>query len=244
MKDLSQATALVTGANRGLGRRFVSRLHERGAKVYAAARQPAPDYEDGVIPIHLDVTDPASVSAAAAATGDVTLLINNAGSFTGTDLLRGDLSAIALEMDTHFFGTLLVTRAFAPQLAACGSGYVLNVLSVLSWLAVAEDGAYCAAKSAEWALTNALRIQLAEQGTSVTALHVGYMDTDMSRHVSAAKSDPGAVASLALQGVAEGRTEVLADDVSRAVRAGLAGGVEQLYGTVVTAGPSSGGRDV
>jgi NAD(P)-dependent dehydrogenase (short-subunit alcohol dehydrogenase family) len=215
--------ALVTGANRGLGRRFAEELPARGATVYAGARDPGSVDLPGVTPVALDITDPASVAAAADTTGDVTLLINNAGSSTKASLLEGAMADIELEMNTHFFGTLAVTRAFAPQLAAAGGGAILNVLSVLSWLSTPASGAYCAAKSAEWSLTNATRLQLAGQGTQVTALHVGYMDTDMVRHVTAPKSDPALVAKIALDGLEAGEAEVLADDLSRHVQAGLAG---------------------
>jgi NAD(P)-dependent dehydrogenase (short-subunit alcohol dehydrogenase family) len=227
--QIEGSTALVTGANRGLGRHFAAELLARGAKVYAAARNPGSVDLPGVIPVALDVTDAASVAAAAAATGDVTLLINNAGSSTGASLLSGPMADIQLEMNTHFFGTLAVTRAFAPQLAAHGGGAVLNVLSGLSWISFPGSGAYCAAKSAEWSLTNALRQELAAHGTQVTALHVGYMDTDMTRQVDAPKSDPAVVAKLALDELQQGSMEVLADEVSRRLQAGLAGGVATLY---------------
>jgi NAD(P)-dependent dehydrogenase (short-subunit alcohol dehydrogenase family) len=223
------STALVTGANRGLGRHFAEELLARGASVYAGARDPGSVDLPGVTPVALDVTDPASVAAAAAATGDVTLLINNAGSSTGASLIDGALTDIELEMNTHFFGTLAVTRAFAPQLAAGGGGAILNVLSALSWINFPTSGAYCAAKSAEWSLTNATRQQLAGQGTQVTALHVGYMDTDMVRHITAPKSDPALVAQLALDGLEAGQVEVLADEVSQGVQAKLSGGVTALY---------------
>ena len=223
------STALVTGANRGLGRHLAQELLARGAHVYAAARNPGSVDLPGVTPVALDVTDPASVAAAADATGDVTLLVNNAGSSTGAALLDGPLADIEREMNTHFYGTLRVTRAFAPQLAAGGGGGVLNVLSALSWLNQGASGAYSAAKAAEWSLTNGLRVQLAGQGTQVTALHVGYMDTDMVRHLDVPKVDPAVVAKLALDGLAAGVPEVLADDTSRRVQQGLAGGVAALY---------------
>jgi NAD(P)-dependent dehydrogenase (short-subunit alcohol dehydrogenase family) len=227
--EIEGSTALVTGANRGLGRRFAEELVARGAKVYAGARNPESVDLAGVTPIELDITDPASVAAAAAATGDVSLLINNAGSSTHADLLTGSLADVETEINTHFFGTLAVTRAFAPQLAAAGDSAVLNVLSVLSWITFPEVGAYSAAKAAEWALTNALRLQLAGQGTQVTALHVGYMDTDMARDVTSPKIDPAVVAKLALDGVAAGQAEVLADELSQQVQRGQAGGVAALY---------------
>jgi NAD(P)-dependent dehydrogenase (short-subunit alcohol dehydrogenase family) len=227
--QLAGSTALVTGANRGLGRHFAQELLNRGATVYAGARNPDSVDLPGARPIQLDITDPASVAAAAAATGGVSVVINNAGSSTGSSLLTGPLEDIKLEMDTHFYGTLAVVRAFAPQLAEAGTSGILNVLSVLSWLSFPGSGAYCAAKSAEWSLTNALRQELAPQGTQVSALHVGYMDTDMIRKIVAVKSDPAVIAKLALDAFEAGDAEIVADDVSRGVLGRLSGGVAQLY---------------
>jgi len=227
--DISRKTALVTGANRGFGRHLAGQLRDRGAAVYAGARDPATVDLPGVTPIALDVTDPGSVAAAAAATHGVAILVNNAGSSTGTSLLTGDLAGVRLEMDTHFFGTLAVTRAFAPQLARHEQSAVLNVLSALSWVSFPDAGAYCAAKAAEWSLTNALRLELAAQRTRVTSLHVGYMDTDMTRHVSAPKSDPADIARIALDGIEAGDAEIVADEISKMVLAGLSGGVRGLY---------------
>lgn len=230
---LEGTTAFVTGANRGLGRQFAQALLDRGAaKVYAAARNPESVDLPGVVPVRLDITDPEQVAAAAALASDVRLLINNAGLSTGAGLLDGDLADVRLEMETHYFGTLSVTRAFAPVLAANEGGALLNVLSVLSWTTLPGTGAYSAAKAAELALTNALRLHLAEQKTQVTALHVGYMDTDMAARVDGPKSDPRVIADLALDGVAAGLPEVVADDVSRTVRAALSGPLSNLYPSV------------
>ena len=222
-------TAVVTGASRGLGRHLASQLRDRGAIVYAAARNPETADLPGVTPVALDVTDPASVAAAAAAVSGVSILVNNAGSSTGASLLTGDLPDIRLEMDTHFFGTLAVTRAFAPQLTGHDEAAVLNVLSVLSWLSIPRSGAYCAAKSAEWSLTNALRLELAPEGTRVAALHVGYMDTDMTRHLNVPKSNPADIAKLAIDAIDAGDTEIVADEVSSQVLAKLSAGVAGLY---------------
>jgi len=227
--DIAGKTALVTGANRGLGRHLAAQLRDRGAVVYAAARNPATIDLPGVTPVQLDITDAASVTAAAAALSDVAILVNNAGSSTGASLLTGNVANIRTEMDTHFFGTLAVTRAFAPQLAAHDRSAVLNILSVLSWLSFPGSGAYCAAKSAEWSLTNALRQELAAQGTRVSSLHVGYMDTDMTRGVEAPKTDPAVIARLAVDGIEAGDAEIIADDISKQVLAGLSAGVAGLY---------------
>jgi NAD(P)-dependent dehydrogenase (short-subunit alcohol dehydrogenase family) len=227
--DIAGSTALVTGANRGFGRHLARELLARGATVYAGARHPDQVDLPGAKAIALDITNPASVAAAVEQAGEVTLLINNAGSATGADLLHGDLGQIRLEMDTHYFGTLSVIRAFAPQIAANGGGSILNILSALSWISFPTAGAYCAAKSAEWSMTNALRAQLAEQNVRVAGLHVGYMDTDMTTGVTAPKSDPADIARIAIDGIAADLYEILADDTSRFVQAGLSGGVAALY---------------
>ncbi|MGW1806421.1 SDR family oxidoreductase [Streptomyces sp. NPDC002078] len=227
--DISAATALVTGANRGLGRALAQELVARGATVYGAARRPDQIDLPGVKPIRLDVTDPASVAAAAEEAGDITVLINNAGSSTGADLLTGSWDAVRLEMETHYLGTLGVIRAFAPVIESQGGGAVLNILSVLSWITFPAVGAYSAAKSAQWSLTNAVRQQLAPRGITVSGLHVGYMDTDMARHVTDSKTDPADVARAAVDGIAAGAPEIVVDDRSRQVQAGLSGGVAALY---------------
>ncbi|MEV6028266.1 SDR family oxidoreductase [Streptomyces sp. NPDC052036] len=227
--DISTATALVTGANRGLGRVLAQELVARGATVYAAARQPESIDLPGVKAIRLDITDPASVAAAAQEAGDVNLLVNNAGTSTGADLLTGSWDDIRLEVETHYLGTLRMIREFAPVIEARGGGSILNILSVLSWISYPAVGPYSAAKSAEWSMTNALRQELAPNGVRVAGLHVGYMDTDMARHVTTPKSDPADVARAAVDGIAADAYEIVIDDVSRKVQAGFPGGVAALY---------------
>lgn len=227
--EIAGRTALVTGANRGLGRHLAEQLRDRGATVYAAARNPASVDLAGVTPIALDLTDPASIRAAAATAQDVSILVNNAGVTTGNSLLTGDLDRIRVDMDTNFYGTLGVIRAFAGQLGTHDESAVLNILSVLSWVSFPGTAAYCASKAAEWSLTNALRQELAVQGTRVAGLHVGYMDTDMAAEVNSPKADPAEVARLAIDGIAAGEYEIVADDVSKTVLSGLSGGVGALY---------------
>jgi NAD(P)-dependent dehydrogenase (short-subunit alcohol dehydrogenase family) len=221
---IQNSVAVVTGGNRGFGRLLAAQLLERGAaKVYVGARNPASIDLPGVVPLQLDVTDPASVARAAEIAGDATLVINNAGISTHTSLLTGDLADVHREFDTNFFGTLSVLRAFTPVLERNG-GAVLNVLSVLSWWHPAGYGAYSASKAASWALTNAARDELAPKGVQVSGLHVGYMDTDMASYVASdQKTDPAVVATLALDGLEAGTDEIIADDITRTVKAGLAG---------------------
>ncbi|MET7873458.1 SDR family oxidoreductase [Streptomyces cyaneofuscatus] len=221
--ELKNAVAVVTGANRGLGRHLAAQLLERGATVYAAARRPGTVDLPGAIPLRLDVTDEASIRAAARTASDATLLVNNAGISTATSLLTGGLDAVRLEMETNFYGPLAVTRAFTPVIEGNGGGAVLNVLSVLSWLHPAGLGSYAAAKAAAWALTDATREELAPRGITVSALHVGYMDTDMAAAVPAdQKADPADVAAQALAGIEKGLPEILADATTRQVRQSLA----------------------
>ncbi|MEU8433500.1 SDR family oxidoreductase [Streptomyces sp. NPDC029216] len=221
--ELKDAVAVVTGANRGLGRHLAAQLVERGAKVYAAARRPETVDLPGVIPLRLDVTDAESIRVAAHTASDATLLVNNAGISTGTPLIAGSPDVVRLEMEVNFFGPLAVTRAFAPVIESNGGGAVLNVLSVLSWLHPADLGAYAAAKAAAWALTGATREELAPRGITVSALHVGYMDTDMAVGVPAdQKADPAEVAAQALSDIERGLPEILADETTRHVKRSLA----------------------
>jgi NAD(P)-dependent dehydrogenase (short-subunit alcohol dehydrogenase family) len=230
--QIQGSVAVVTGANRGLGRHLAEELVRRGAaKVYAAAPNPEQITSSGVVPLQLDTNDPVSVAAAATAGADATLLVNNAGNYNTATLLDASMDDIRALMETHYFGTLSVTRAFAPVLATNAPGAILNVASVLSWLHPASAGAYCAAKAALWAQTDSVRDELASRGVTVTALHVGYMDTDMVSDVDASKNDPALIAAAALDGVATGADEVLADDLTRQVRASLGHTPSQLVAT-------------
>jgi NAD(P)-dependent dehydrogenase (short-subunit alcohol dehydrogenase family) len=232
--DIAGSTALVTGANRGIGRRFVDELLARGAKtVYAAARRPELiDASDPrVTPLRLDLLDERSIAAAAAAAQDVTLLVNNAGIATGAQLLTDDLDKVRQDLETHLFGTLRVIRAFAPHLASNGTGAIVNVLAVLSWVATPQgSGSYSVAKAAEWNMTNGVRVELAAQNILVQGVHLGAADTDMMAGRDAPKIDPVDVARASLDGVQAGAIEVLVDDPSRFVKAALSADPAQLYG--------------
>jgi NAD(P)-dependent dehydrogenase (short-subunit alcohol dehydrogenase family) len=216
------SVAFITGANRGLGAAFAKALRESGVKVYAAARDAASIKLPGVIPIRLDVTNSREIEAAARACEDVDLVINNAGISTGSALLSpGAIEAARAELETNFFGPLLVSRAFAPVLARNGGGAILNVLSALSWISLPTSATYGASKAAAWSLTNGLRNELRAQGTQVTGLHVGYMDTDMTTRITAPKSRPEDVVAFTLAAIEAGEEEVLADEVSRGLKKGL-----------------------
>jgi NAD(P)-dependent dehydrogenase (short-subunit alcohol dehydrogenase family) len=226
---ISEQVAFVTGANRGFGRHLALELLSRGAKVYAGARNPESIDIPGVIPVKLDITNPQEVAAAAMVAKDVTLLINNAGSSTGASLIDGELDKIYLEFNTHFFGTLSMVRTFAPILANNGGGSILNILSALSWVSSGTIGAYTAAKAAEWALTNDLRLNLYHQNVRVAGLHVGFMETEMTSSLEVPKSNPEDIAKIAIDGLESDSFEIVADDVSRKIQRNLAGGVSAIY---------------
>lgn len=228
--ELKDAVVLVTGANRGIGADFVKLLKERGAgKIYAAARDANSITADGVVPLELDVTDASQVEAAARAAGDVQVLINNAGISTGTSLVTGDEANIRREMDTNFYGPLLMTRAFAPIVGANGGGAILNVISALSWFTVPSAGAYAASKAAAWMLTDSARLELASQGTHVVGVHMGLVDTDMAKGAQAPKISPADLAGAALDAIESGAQEVLGDDWAKFVKSGLSLDPKERY---------------
>ncbi|MCX4406619.1 SDR family oxidoreductase [Streptomyces sp. NPDC059837] len=232
MTSIEGSVALVTGGSRGIGRSLVQALYERGAsKVYATARDPRTVTHPDAVPLALEVSDPASVAAAAERAQDVTVLINNAGASVNANFLDSPVEDVRREFETNFFGPLLVTRAFVPIIERNGGGHILNVHSVLSWIGLL--GSYSASKAAFWSQTNSLRLDLKPRGIDVTGLHVGYVDTDMAAHVDAPKSSPESVAAQALDGIQSGAFEVLADDLSRHVKAQLSQDLGAMYPQLV-----------
>jgi len=222
------AAALVTGGNRGFGRAMVDELLDRGAaKVYATARTPHTASDERIVALVLDVTDDDSVAAAAHDASDVSIVVNNAGITLSTPVLTAPLADIQSELETNLFGPIRVARAFAPILARHPSSSLVNVLSVLSWLAFGTG--YGISKAAAWSATNSMRLQLREQGTTVTALHVGYMDTDMTAHLDVPKADPREIARQAADAILTGRYEILADELTRTVKSQLSQDLTNLY---------------
>jgi NAD(P)-dependent dehydrogenase (short-subunit alcohol dehydrogenase family) len=220
---IRDSVAFVTGANRGIGLEFTRALIAAGArKVFAAARDPKSIEVAGAERVLLDVTKPETIAAAASRAADVDLLINNAGIALWTDFLAADgLQAARAEMETNYFGPLELSRAFAPILAGNGGGAIINMLSVVSWVAVPTGGTYSASKAAAWSLTNGLRTALKKQGTQVLGVHVGPVDTDLARQLTLPKVKAAEVVRQALSALEVGRQEVLVDDLTRQVKAGL-----------------------
>jgi NAD(P)-dependent dehydrogenase (short-subunit alcohol dehydrogenase family) len=227
---IAGCTALVTGANRGLGAAFARELLARGAStVYCGAREPFDPGDDRLVPIVLDVTDQQQVDSAAAACTDVDLLVNNAGVMTLSPFIASEsLEGARLEMAVNYFGTLAMTRAFAPILEANGGGALVTMLSVASWFTPPASGSYGASKAAAWALVNGTRVELRHAGTLVTAVHAGFIDTDMAARVKV-KISPESVAVATFDAVEQGIEEVLVDEQSRRVKAALPDDLATLY---------------
>ena len=228
---IAGSVALVTGADRGLGRAFARDLVRRGAaRVYGAARNPAAVTEPGVSPIALDITDPERVARVANECGDVSLLVNNAGVMKASPFIGApSLDAARLEMEVNYFGTLSMCRAFAPVLAAGGGGAIVNMLSVTSFFTSPLDPSYSASKAAELSLTNGVRMELSRQGTLVVAVHAGFIDTDMAAGIDAPKISPESVAQQTFDAVEAGDIEVLTDERSKSIKASLSRDHELIY---------------
>jgi NAD(P)-dependent dehydrogenase (short-subunit alcohol dehydrogenase family) len=228
--QIEGAAALVTGANRGLGAAIAQALVESGAKVYGGARDSTTITNQDVIPVLLDVTNLDDIASAARTCGDVSIVVNNAGILrSSTSLADGAVDAARAELETNFFGSMQMARAFASVLRENGGGALVNVLSVLSFISMPQGATYSASKSAAWSLTNALRIELRRQGTLVVAVHAGFIDTDMAAGVIGEKVSPESVAAQIVTALANGDEQVLADSTSQMVKASLADDLATLY---------------
>lgn len=228
MTSLDNSVVLVTGANGGLGIQFVTQALARGARrVYATARSPRDWEDERIVPLALDVTSAASIRDAAAHAGDTMIVVNNAGIGGAGPLLDSPIDDIRRLFDTNVFGALEVAQVFAPVLAANGGGALVDVHSALSWLG--RGGAYAATKAAFWSLTNSLRLELRAQGTQVLGAHLGYTDTPMTAALDVAKENPVDIVAAIFDGLEAGELEVLADETSRQVKAGLSQPIPVLY---------------
>jgi len=181
MMDVAGKKALVTGANRGLGRAFAEALLKAGASTVYAARNPSMVSDPRLTAVRLDVTSSRDVAAAAKTCGDVDILINNAGVMLTTSVLaENSEDALRREMEVNVFGALAMAKAFAPVLEHNGGGVIVNMLSVVSWYVYPFNATYCASKYAALAVTDGLRIQLKAQGTHVIGVYAGFIDTEMA----------------------------------------------------------------
>ncbi|MBF4582334.1 SDR family oxidoreductase [Curtobacterium sp. VKM Ac-2865] len=214
--NIADSTVLITGANRGLGAVFLEQALARGAsKVYAASRTPGTWDDPRVVPLRIDVTDEQTILDAAQIADDVTLVINNAGIANHAPFATGDIAAIRADMDTNFWGPVLMTRAFAPVLTARGGGTVLNVLSAAAWMPLLHS--YSASKAAMWSATNSMRSELLPQGIHVVDTVLGFVRTEMSTEFVGlvAMIEADFAVNAVYDQLEAGRYEIIVDDTGR-----------------------------
>src|SRR6476660_7919703 len=228
--NIQHSTALVTGANRGIGKAFADALLDRGAaKVYAAVRAVATVGDPRRVDIQLDVTHPARIAAVSGELGDVQLVVNNAGVLHTSTPLSSSLDVARVELETNYLSLVSITEAFAPVLERNGGGAFINMLSVFSWVATPLLPTYSASKAAAWSFTNAARIVLKRQGTQVVGVYAGPVDTDMTAAIDLEKIPPATVATSALDALEADEPEAIVDDYSRSIKAGLGDDQGALY---------------
>jgi NAD(P)-dependent dehydrogenase (short-subunit alcohol dehydrogenase family) len=222
--NIAGSVVFVTGANRGIGLAFAKLALAQGAsKVYAGVRNIEGFNTPGIIPVQIDVTDEASVAAAAKRCQDTTVLVNNAGiGIVQEGVLALNMIELSRHlMDTNTFGIVRTGQAFAPILAANGGGAVINVLSDVTWFSLPTLAAYAASKAAAWSVTNALRLELRAQQTHVLAVHVGFVDTDLTQGFDVPKIEAHQVAHAAYEGLEKRALEVLVDEGTQFIKTTL-----------------------
>lgn len=210
---LKGSVALVTGANRGLGKAVTQALVDAGAaRVYAAARDPSRVDVPGTIPVQLDVTSPEQVHEAAVLCGDVTILVNNAGILETVLLTEaGSADSLRRQIEVNALGSLTMAQAFAPVIERNRGGMIVNILSVVSWFTPPLSPLYAASKQAALAITDGLRFALADRGIRVSGVYAGFIDTDMTAALSMPKTSAQSIANAILKGIADDENHILAD---------------------------------
>ncbi|WKL57055.1 SDR family NAD(P)-dependent oxidoreductase [Asticcacaulis sp. ZE23SCel15] len=233
---ISNATVLVSGANRGIGAAIVRELLNKGvAKVYAGARNPAtlPDFGDArVVPVKLDITDEAAVQALAAAHADIDILINNAGTAQFGTVLTTSNEAFGYDFSTNVYGTLNLLRAFTPQLVTKKSGAIVNVISVVGLVAAHSLAGYSASKAALLSITQSVREELKDSGVDVLGVFPGPIDTDMARDIPLSKATPESAAALIVAGIEAGDLYIYPDPTAQVIGATWAtnaAGLEKVF---------------
>jgi NAD(P)-dependent dehydrogenase (short-subunit alcohol dehydrogenase family) len=236
--DIRGKTALVTGANRGIGKAIVEALMgHRAAKVYAAVRDldlavPLVDaYGKKIVPIHVDLADPETIVAAAQIADDVELVVNNAGVLRKASPLAVEaVAALQFENEINVYGLIRMAQAFAPVLKSNGGGAFVQLNSVVSLKCYAPFATYCASKASAYAITQALQEVLAEQGTIVVSVHPGPIATEMAAQAGMIDmaEPPSVVADAILDALETGEFHAFPDSMAKQVGAAYQGFADEM----------------
>ena len=207
--------AFVSGANRGIGKAIVDELLKNNIKkVYAGARtlSSLPQWnDDRIAPVQLDITDKNQVSSAAELAQDVNLLINNSGVASYSSILSGPLENVQNDMDTNYYGTLNMIRAFVPLLEKQKHAAIVNVVTIGAFVNFPVLGGYCASKAALFSLSQAARIELSPKGIAVHTVNPGPIDTDMAKGFEAEKTSPEITAQNIIAGLKVDTADIFPD---------------------------------
>lgn len=219
--NLENKTVVVTGANRGIGKALVAALLKRNVgKIYATARntgQIKNFADERIIPIALDITKPEQILAVAEEASDTDLLINNAGVAEYATILGGSRSLMERDMNTNYYGTLDMMRAFVPVLERKTSSAIANVVSIVAFVNFPTLGGYCASKAALYSITQGARIELKHKGISVHSINPGPIDTDMGKGGDGEKTSPEETARNILDGLEADEADIFPDPIGRAM---------------------------
>lgn len=223
MSNLNGKTVLVTGANRGIGLALVKKALENNAdKVYATYRSESnrstlEALSERVVPIQLDLSDPASIEALAQAITELDILVNNAGIFTGANLLDDTEAQLRNDLETNLFGTLAVTKALLPALKNGGSASIANISSVAAFAAMPSFGGYSVSKVAVHSMTQSFRAKLKEDGISVHGVYPGPVATRMTEGMPMETTPASVVAGSIFDGIEGGVGDIFPDGMSQQV---------------------------
>jgi NAD(P)-dependent dehydrogenase (short-subunit alcohol dehydrogenase family) len=224
--DVKKGIAVVTGANRGIGRELVRALLAAGVKkVYATARDinsldATLELDPSrVVALQLDVTNHQRVASLPSEASDANLLINNAGVLDFGSMLEVPLESVKRNIETNFYGKLLMARAFAPVIERNGGGAIVNILSLVSLASMPGLSGYNASKAAAWSMTLSMRASLAGKGIAVHGVFPAGVDTDMLAGVDAPKASPVEVAKAIVSGIAMNQEDIFPDAMSTQVYA-------------------------
>lgn len=217
--NFENKVVLVTGANRGIGKALIQSLLKKDVKkVYATARnlEDLPDFsDDRVVGLTLDITNQDQVKAAAAEAGDVDILINNAGVAAMASLINSPTDILERDMNTNYYGTLNMVRAFVPLFETKTDTAIVNVVTIGAFVNFPMAGGYSVSKAALFSMSQGIRIELQPKGISVHTVNPGPIDTEMAKDFNVDKTSPDITADNILTALENDEADIFPDPGSK-----------------------------